>query len=90
MKRRGMHWSDKGAEALIKVKQGILNDTLRGAYLASQKRSKRKQRIFKKTVRMSSILHQKTRPSIGAKRGSISVYTVHSSAIGQLSKLIQL
>ena len=88
MKKRGMHWSKEGAEAMVKVKQGILNGTLREVYLASQKRSKRKQRAFKKSIRMSDILRQQTRPSIGAKQGSISVYIAHSSAIGRLSKLI--
>src|SRR5699024_7632813 len=88
MKKRGMHWSAEGAEAMVKVKQGMLNGTLREVYLASQKRSKRKRRAFKKSIRMSDILRQQTRPSIGAKPGSISVYTAHSSAIGRLSKLI--
>src|SRR5699024_7295031 len=27
--RRGMHWSARGAESMVKVKQGILNGTLR-------------------------------------------------------------
>ena len=86
MKKRGMHWSPKGAEAMVKVKQGILNGTLRDVYLKDQKRSTRKQREVKKTVRMSKILHQPTRPSIGAKQGRIGVYTAHSSAIGKLAK----
>src|SRR5699024_3977934 len=50
MKRRGMHWSAKGAESMVKVKQGILNGTLREVYLMSQKRSKRKQREIKQTI----------------------------------------
>ncbi|MGY0695049.1 ISLre2 family transposase, partial [Virgibacillus sp. FSP13] len=29
MKKRGMHWSKEGGEAMVKVKQGILNQTLR-------------------------------------------------------------
>jgi len=90
MKKRGMHWSEDGAEAMVKIKQGLLNGTLREAYLISQKtaekRSDRKQRKFKKTVHMTKLLHQKTRPSIGAKQGSIGVYTAHSSAIGRLAK----
>src|SRR5699024_11712271 len=53
MKRRGMPWSAKGAESMVKVKQGILNGTLREGYLMSQKRSKRKQREIKQTVHMS-------------------------------------
>src|SRR5699024_5852910 len=88
MKRRGMHWSDSGAEAMVKIKQGILNDTLREVYLASQHRSDRKQRKVKQTVRMSALLSQKTKPFISAKKGSIPVHAAHSSAIGQLFKTI--
>jgi len=45
MKKRGMHWSPEGGEAMVKVKQGILNQTLRAVYLKHQHRSKRKQRM---------------------------------------------
>lgn len=86
MKKRGMHWSLKGAEAMVKIKQGILNGTLREVYLKDQKRSARKQHEVKKAVRMSQILRQPARPSIGAKQGAIGVYTAHSSAIGKLAK----
>jgi hypothetical protein len=48
MKKRGMHWSPEGGEAMVKVKQGILNQTLRAVYLKHQHRSKRKQRDVKK------------------------------------------
>jgi len=88
MKKRGMHWSKKGAEAMVEINQGIENNTLREVYLSSQKRSHRKQREVKRTVRMSEFLRQPTRPSIGAKQGSISLYTAHSSAIGRLFKSI--
>lgn len=88
MKKRGMHWSDEGAEAMVKVKQGILNGTLRTVYLSAQHRSDRQQRAFKKSIRISSLLSQKTRPSIGAKKGTIPVHTAHSSAIGRLFKSI--
>ncbi|TCS83975.1 hypothetical protein EDD72_10213 [Tepidibacillus fermentans] len=77
MKKRGMHWSLEGAEAMIKVKQGILNKTLRSTYLAHQRRSERKQRDVKKTVRLAQILRESTHPSIGVKQGSISLYTAH-------------
>lgn len=50
MKKRGMHWSEEGAEAMVKVKQGILNNTLREIYLSAQNRSDRKQRCFKRTI----------------------------------------
>ena len=86
MKKRGMHWSPEGAEAMVKVKQGKLNGTLRGAYLKKLHRSTRKQREVKKVVRRTMHLHQPTRPSIGMKQGAIAVYTSHSSAIGKLAK----
>lgn len=86
MKKRGMHWSSDGVEAMVKVKQGKLNGTLREAYLKDLHRSVRKQREVKKIVRVSAYLHQPTLPSIGAKQGSISVYAPHSSAIGKLAK----
>lgn len=88
MKKRGMHWSKEGAEAMVKIRQGIANNTLREVYLASQQRSHRTQRKVKQTVRISQLLRQHTRPSIGVKQGSISLYTAHSSAIGKLLKLI--
>lgn len=86
MKKRGMHWSSKGAEAMVKVKQGIFNGTLREAYLKDLQRSVRKQRDLKKVVRMASNLNQPHRPSIGARQGSIPVNAAHSSAIGRLAK----
>ncbi|MGG5252062.1 ISLre2 family transposase [Neobacillus sp. SM06] len=90
MKKRGMHWSYEGAEAMVKIKQGILNQTLREVYLKHQHKSARKQREVKKAVRMSQILHQATRPSIGAKNGRISLHAPHSTAMGQLVKSMSL
>lgn len=86
MKKRGMHWSKEGGEGMVKVIQGILNGTLREVYLKHQKRSERQQRHVKHTVRMAQILRQPTRPSIGVKQGSISLYVAHSTARGQLLK----
>jgi hypothetical protein len=86
MKKRGMHWSKEGAEAMVKIKQGKLNGTLRAAYLTDLHRSARKQREVKRVIRMSAYLNQPTRPSIGVKQGSIAVYTSHSSAIGNLAR----
>lgn len=86
MKKRGMHWSEAGCEAMVKVKQGILNQTLREAYLHQQKRSTRQHRKVKQTIRVSSLMHQKTRQSVGAKKGTIPLYASRSSAIGQLIK----
>ena len=89
MKKRGMHWSSEGGKAMVKVKQGILNQTLRDVYLKHQRRSKRKQREVEKTVRMTKLLHESTRPSIGTKQGRISLYRAHSTAIGQLVKSLR-
>lgn len=86
MKKRGMHWSADGCEAMVKVKQGMFNHTLREAYLHQQKRNARKQRKVNQTVRLSSLLHEKTRQSVGAKNGTIPLYASRSSAIGQLIK----
>ncbi len=86
MKKRGMHWSAAGAEGMVKVKQGILNNTLRGAYLTSQKRSERKQRQVTQKVNMVLLLQSKTRPSVGAKRGKISLNGANSSATGNLAQ----
>ncbi|MEQ6378663.1 ISLre2 family transposase [Bacillaceae bacterium S4-13-56] len=86
MKKRGMHWSTAGGEGMVKVIQGILNGTLRDVYLKHQERSKRKKRNVKQTVRLAQILRQPTRPSIGAKQGSISLYVAHSTAVGKLLK----
>ena len=86
MKKRGMKWSPDGAEAMVKVKQGKLNGTLREAYLKDLHRSARKQREFKRVVRMSTHLHQPVRPSIGTKSGTFALYAPHSSAIGKLAK----
>src|SRR5699024_4314849 len=88
MKKRGMHWRKEGAEAMVKEKQGIANNTVKEVYLASQHRSHRKQREVKKTLRMSEYLRQPIRQSIGFKQGSISLYSAHSSAMGRLFKIL--
>lgn len=89
MKKRGMHWSKENAEALVKVKQGMLNGTLREVYLASQKRSTRKQREVKKTVRMSYYLNGPKGPSDNARKASVNLNTAHSSAVGKLVKAVR-
>lgn len=86
MKKRGMHWSEIGCEAMVKVKQGIFNGTLREAYLGHVHRSTRQRRMDKKVIRLSTLLNSKPRPSIGAKQGSIPLNASSSSPIGQLSK----
>jgi hypothetical protein len=55
MKKR-IHWSPEGGEAMVKVKQEILNETLLDVYLKRHLRSERKQREVKKAVRMSKLL----------------------------------
>lgn len=82
MKKRGMHWSTEGGEAMVKVKQGILNIILREVYLKHQHRSVRKQREGKKAIKLAQILREKARPSIGLKNNTIRL----SAAIGQLVK----
>ncbi|WP_088049371.1 ISLre2 family transposase [Virgibacillus dakarensis] len=89
MKKRGMHWSNDGAEAMVKIKQGMLNNTLRNAYLKCNERSTRKQRDVKKAVRVAQLLRQPTQPSIGVKQGSVALYAAHSTAIGNLFKILQ-
>jgi hypothetical protein len=86
MKKRGMHWSEAGAEAMVKIKQGMQNQSLREAYIKNQHRSARNQRVMKRIVRIAQILQEKVRPSIGVKQGKISLHSAHSSAIGQLVK----
>ncbi|MCI3028558.1 ISLre2 family transposase [Desemzia sp. C1] len=86
MKKRGMHWSKRGCEAMVKVKQGMFNQTLREAYLHQQNRSSRQQRQAKRTVRLASLFQERTRPSLGAKMGTISLSASNSSALGQLIK----
>jgi len=87
MKKRGMHWSAMGAESMVKVKQGILNGTLREVYLMAQKRSERKQRDVRKAVRMSEYF-RKSKHVNNSRQGSISLYTAHSSPVGKLLKSI--
>src|SRR5699024_10583100 len=87
MKRRGMHWSAKGAESMVKVKQGILNGTLREDYLMSQKRNKRKQRETKQTEDRTKYI-RKTKHANNSRHGSISLSAAHSSAVGRSLKSI--
>lgn len=86
MKKRGMHWSMAGCEAMVKVKQGIFNETLRSSYLGHIHRTTRQRRIDKKVIRLSTLLNSKPKPSIGARQGSIPVNAASSSPMGQLSK----
>src|SRR5690625_2828105 len=87
MNRCSMHWSAKGAESIVKVKQGILIGTLREVYVMSQNRSKRKQREIKQMVHMSQYF-RKTKHANNSRQGSISLYAAHSSAVGRLLKSI--
>lgn len=86
MKKRSMYWGREGAEAMVKVKQGIENKTLREVYLASQIRSYRKQRKMKQMVRMSSFFKKAEGPSFKVRQGSVSLYAAHSSVVGRSFK----
>lgn len=86
MKRRGMRWGQSGGLGMVKIIQGQANGTLRDAYLNNRGLSDRKKRMIKQSIRMSYYLSQPTRPSIGAKQGSVSLYVAHSTAVGNLLK----
>lgn len=86
MKRRGMRWSESGGLGMVKIIQGRANGTLRDAYLNHRELSNRKKCLMKQSVRMSHYLAHPTRPSIGAKQGSVSLYAAHSTAVGKLLK----
>jgi len=86
MKRRGMCWSPTGSLGMVKIIQGRANGTLRDTYLKRYRLSDRKKREMKQSIRMSHFLSQPTRPSIGAKQGSVSLYVAHSTAVGKLLK----
>ncbi len=48
-----------------------------------------KKRELKQAIRLSELFKQPVRPSIGVKRGSVALYTSHSSAMGHLSKILE-
>lgn len=52
--KRGMYWSQRGGEAMVKIIHGIMNQTLRSAYLKNRQRIVRKSRDVKKSVKMSA------------------------------------
>src|SRR5690606_13826 len=89
MHRRGTHRSKEGAAVLVNVKRRIRLGALTEGYVQSQRRSKRTQAAVKRTVRVSELLRQPARPSVGANKGSVSLYTAHSSAMGQLLKALR-
>ena len=86
MKRRGMHWSNQGAEAMVKVMQGLLNGTLKQAYSRTVKvrRSRREQRRAKQTFRLAQLMKDSVRPSDGTRKGRITLDSSQSSAMGRL------
>ncbi|MCR2848269.1 ISLre2 family transposase, partial [Weizmannia coagulans] len=53
-------------------------------------RSERKQRNLKQSIRMSQLLKQPVRPSVGVKHGSVALHSSRSSAMGHLSKILEL
>lgn len=86
MKKRGMHWSPQGAEAMVKIKQGLLNGTLKEAYLGQQKSTARQERQHKKMVRMTKKHYQKKYETSGIRKGKIALYGAASSPMGKLVK----
>src|SRR5699024_7584159 len=86
MKNRGMHWSAEGAEAVVKVLQGLTNGTLKEAYIRSIKnsRSAREQRRAIRVFRLAALLKDPVLPSDGTRKGRITLEAAHSSATGRL------
>lgn len=83
MKKRGMHWSEPGAEAMVKVKQGMINGTLKEAYIQQNQVTAREKRRCQKTIRLARLFSQPTRASIGAKQGGFALYAPSSSPLGK-------
>ncbi|MED4919663.1 ISLre2 family transposase, partial [Weizmannia sp. CD-2023] len=48
------------------------------------------QRNLKQSIRMSQLLKQPVRPSVGVKHGSVALHSSSSSAMGHLSKILEL
>ncbi|SDC79038.1 ISLre2 family transposase [Shouchella lonarensis] len=85
MKKRGMHWSKAGCEAMVKVKQGILNNTLRSVYLHFRGRTTRQQRVFQQIVTRAKKNHeQAVTPSV--RQGTFALNGPHSSPMGKFVK----
>lgn len=83
MKRRGMYWSEAGAEAVAKVQQGIANGTLREAVLTVWPNRPVTQKLRRQAKKASK------RDGMGIHHGRIEVGAASSSsAIGQLNKVI--
>ena len=83
MKRRGMYWSETGAEAVAKVQQGIANGTLREAVLTVWPNRPVTQKLRRQAKKASK------RDEMGIRHGRIDVGAASSSsAIGQLNKVI--
>lgn len=88
MKKRGMHWGKDGLEAMVKVKQGMFNKTLRKSYLAAQKTSDRKQREVKRlTNRALNLFKEEKRQSVGVKFGKVALYVANSTATGKIKEI---
>lgn len=90
MKKRGMNWSKDGLEAMVKIKQGIFNGTLREAYLESQKTSGRKQKKVKQlTNRALKVFKEEKKESVGVKFGVVSLHAANSTATGKLKAILR-
>lgn len=86
MKKRGMHWGQPGAEAMVKVKQGMLNGTLYQAYLEQNRITERKRRERQKTIRTAQILGKTKSESVYVKQGGFALYAPQTSPVGYLQK----
>lgn len=83
MKRRGMYWSKKGAQAVAKVQQGVANGTLREALHTvwpNRQVTQKLRRQAKRAIKSESIGIYFGRIQVGA--------TSSSSAIGNLDKVM--
>ncbi|WP_187119684.1 ISLre2 family transposase [Numidum massiliense] len=83
MKRRGMYWSEEGAQAIAKVQQGVTNGTLRQALLTVWPNRQVTQKLKRHARRIGKSDH------IGVQVGRIQVGAASaSSAIGYLDKVV--
>ena len=81
MKRRGMRWSKKGAQAVVKVQQGVMNSTLEQALLAYRPVRKIR-KVWKKAAKQIHSLIDSPIPTRINVAGAPS-----TSAIGQLERI---
>ena len=84
-----MSWSESGSLGVVEIIQGRANGTYGDAYINSYRLSDRKKYEMKQRIHMSHFFSQPSRPSIGAKQGSVSLYVAHSTAVGKTLKIMR-